>query len=190
MTLADGGYNIDDGTTCGFTAGNNSLPSTNPKLEPGGPRDNGGPTKTIALRSDSPAIDAISNGTNGCGTVTTDQRGVSRPQNSSCDIGAFELARARPESVSWKCTRSCRRFRDCWPPGSKSLTRRSAVVHPLHKQEARLPGVVECLIINLRGQIRKRCAARTPSAYLSILPRSTYGTQRSHPADPLFLLST
>ena len=36
-------------------------------------------------------MNAIPEGTNGCGTdITTDQRGVERPQGSECDIGAFE----------------------------------------------------------------------------------------------------
>jgi len=55
--------------------------------------DNGGATWTHALLADSPAIDAVS--AVSC-TISTDQRGVSRPivQTSSdtpCDIGAFEL---------------------------------------------------------------------------------------------------
>jgi CSLREA domain-containing protein len=94
-TLTDGGYNIDDGTTCGFSTANNSLPSTNPKLADN-LANNGGPTKTIALKKGSPAINAIPEGTNGCGTlITTDQRGVSRPQGSRCDIGAFEKKKRR-----------------------------------------------------------------------------------------------
>jgi len=37
------------------------------------------------------AIDAVSNGTNGCGTtLTTDQRGAPRPINTMCDIGSVE----------------------------------------------------------------------------------------------------
>jgi hypothetical protein len=49
------------------------------------------PPKTIALLAGSPAINAIPEGENGCATeITTDQRGVSRPQGSGCDIGAFE----------------------------------------------------------------------------------------------------
>jgi len=89
---SDGGYNLDDGTSCGFSAANHSLSSTEPLLDPAGLQSNGGPTRTIALRVGSPAIDAISPGTNGCGTtIATDQRGVSRPQGPGCDIGAFEL---------------------------------------------------------------------------------------------------
>jgi predicted outer membrane repeat protein len=46
---------------------------------------NGGPTRTHALLTGSPAIDAAIE----CG-VTTDQRYVDRPQGTGCDIGAFE----------------------------------------------------------------------------------------------------
>jgi hypothetical protein len=91
--ISDGGYNLDDGTTCGFSAANHSLSSVDPLLDPAGLKDNGGPTQTIALQPGSPAIDAIPVGVNGCGTtITSDQRGVSRPQGAGCDIGAFELA--------------------------------------------------------------------------------------------------
>ena len=90
-THTDGGYNIDDGNTCGFSAANNSKPDTDPLLDPNGLQNNGGPTKTIGLLSDSPAINSIPKGENGCGTeIKADQQGVSRPQGSGCDIGAFE----------------------------------------------------------------------------------------------------
>jgi uncharacterized repeat protein (TIGR01451 family) len=89
---SDFGYNLDDGTSCGFSAANNSLPNTDPLLDPAGLKDNGGPTQTIAFQPASPAIDAIPPNVNGCGTtITTDQRGVSRPQGAGCDIGAFEV---------------------------------------------------------------------------------------------------
>ena len=56
--------------------------------------DNGGPTKTHALGAGSVAIDVISVedcvDTEGA-PLTTDQRGVARPQGDSCDVGAFEL---------------------------------------------------------------------------------------------------
>jgi hypothetical protein len=32
--IIDGGYNIDDSTTCGFSAANNSMPNTDPLLDP------------------------------------------------------------------------------------------------------------------------------------------------------------
>jgi hypothetical protein len=50
--------------------------------------DNGGPTQTMALPTGSPALDVTP--VVACGVVT-DQRGVSRPQGSGCDLGAFEL---------------------------------------------------------------------------------------------------
>ena len=89
---SDAGYNVEDGSSCNFSTVNHSLPNTNPQLDPGGLKNNGGPTQTIALLPGSPAIDAIPPGTNGCGTtIATDQRGISRPQGSGCDIGAVEL---------------------------------------------------------------------------------------------------
>jgi uncharacterized repeat protein (TIGR01451 family) len=89
---SDAGYNLDDGTSCGFSAVDHSLSSTDPLLDPAGLKDNGGATQTIALVLGSPAIDAIPSGINGCGTtIMTDQRGVSRPQGTACDIGAFEF---------------------------------------------------------------------------------------------------
>ena len=51
--------------------------------------DNGGPTQTMALPPGSAAIDFVP--ANAC-PVTTDQRGVARPQGAACDAGAYELA--------------------------------------------------------------------------------------------------
>ena len=54
--------------------------------------DNGGLTYTHAIPPDSLALDIIPVGINGCGTTTTtDQRGIKRPFNNACEIGAFEL---------------------------------------------------------------------------------------------------
>ncbi|MBI5641676.1 MAG: Ig-like domain repeat protein [Nitrospirae bacterium] len=88
--ITNGGYNIDSGATCGFGSNNGSMSSTDPLLSSLG--DNGGPTQTHELLSGSPAIDVIPLGTNGCGfTINTDQRGITRPVNNSCDIGSFEV---------------------------------------------------------------------------------------------------
>ena len=88
--ITDGGYNIDDGTTCAFSADNDSLPDTDPRLA-STLAYNGGPTKTIALLRGSPALNAIPEAVNGCATeITTEQRGLKRPQGTKCDIGAFE----------------------------------------------------------------------------------------------------
>src|SRR5205823_1158570 len=75
----------------GFGPGDDStgfITGQDPKLGPLG--DNGGPVLTEALLAGSPAIDAGSpGGGNSC--VTTDARGIARPQGPRCDIGAFEL---------------------------------------------------------------------------------------------------
>ncbi len=52
----DGGYNIEDGTTCGFTAAT-SHSNTNPGLDPAGLLSNGGPTPTIGLLTGALAVD-------------------------------------------------------------------------------------------------------------------------------------
>ncbi len=53
---------------------------------------NGSGPKTQLPNIGSPVIDKIPNGTNDCGTtVTTDERGVTRPQSGLCDKGAAEV---------------------------------------------------------------------------------------------------
>ena len=94
-TFVSKGYNlIGTGNATGaFNQTGDQVGVTDPRLGP--LADNGGPTHTHALLTDSPAspaIDAIPQETNGCGTTfTEDQRGVSRPQGSACDIGAYEF---------------------------------------------------------------------------------------------------
>lgn len=80
--IVDGGGNIDDGTSCGFTAAAGSLDNTDPKLV-APPSDNGGPTPTLALGASSPAFHFAS------ACPDTDQRGLSRPP-THCDAGAYE----------------------------------------------------------------------------------------------------
>ncbi len=81
-TVTDSGTNLQfPGTTCGA-----SITSADPLLQ--SLANNGGPTLTQALSAGSPAIDA---NTEDCPPPATDQRGVSRPQGSACDIGAFEF---------------------------------------------------------------------------------------------------
>lgn len=95
-------YNLSDDNSCSaYFIQSGDLNNTAAGLEPSGLQNNGGPTKTVALLSTSPAVNAIPvSPTNYCtlvdGTtpVSTDQRGVSRPQGPACDIGAFELVEA------------------------------------------------------------------------------------------------
>lgn len=97
-TITDDGYNLDSDGTCKLNASTDK-PDTDPQLGP--LQANGGPTATMALESTSPAIDAIPVGTNECGTsITTDQRGVLRPQGSGCDIGAYEYGDIAMQSIA------------------------------------------------------------------------------------------
>jgi hypothetical protein len=89
------GYNWDDDGSCGFGAGPGDHSNAgDPQL--GALANNGGPTQTRLPDGDpSPLIDAIP--ASACQTgdaagVTTDQRGVTRPQGVGCDIGAVEVA--------------------------------------------------------------------------------------------------
>ena len=89
-TITSGDYNlVEDTTGCTFTPLTNDITGSDPKL--GLLVDNGGDTETHALLTGSSAIDKIPYGTNGCGiTIVTDQRGITRPKGSSCDMGAYE----------------------------------------------------------------------------------------------------
>lgn len=87
------GNNLDSDGTCGLTEPTD-LPNTDPMLGP--LQDNGGPTETHALLPASPAIDHIP--PENC-VVTTDQRGVPRPQGAACDIGAYEFV-PPPDTVT------------------------------------------------------------------------------------------
>lgn len=92
-TISSLGHNLDSGTSCGLTAGSD-ITNANPNLGP--LQDNGGLTWTHALLAGSQAID---NGNNGS-CPPTDQRGVSRPQGTACDIGAYEYAATADLSIS------------------------------------------------------------------------------------------
>jgi hypothetical protein len=67
----------------GGYAGTGNL-NVNPLLGP--LANNGGFTKTMALKNGSPAIDAG----NDANCPAKDQRGVTRPQRAHCDMGAYE----------------------------------------------------------------------------------------------------
>jgi hypothetical protein len=96
-TITDAGYNISDDSSCGFskTGTANNGDNVNPLLSTAGLANNGGPTQTIALNSESLAIDAVpvADCTDQDGKpIKTDQRGFPRPDfgEDVCDIGAFE----------------------------------------------------------------------------------------------------
>jgi len=89
------GYNIESpGDTCGFEQPTDQVNVSADDLKLGPLQDNGGPTMTHALGAGSVAIDVIP--TDECvdaggAPLTTDQRGVTRPQGSACDAGSVEM---------------------------------------------------------------------------------------------------
>ncbi|MEO6123317.1 MAG: choice-of-anchor Q domain-containing protein [Ilumatobacteraceae bacterium] len=87
-TVTSGGYNLSDDATCISLTQPGDL-ADNHVTTLGALGDNGGPTRTLALMAGSSAIDAA-----GTCALSTDQRGVARPQGVACDIGAFEAAGA------------------------------------------------------------------------------------------------
>lgn len=100
-SIYSSGYNLLDNwdtSHCTVFKGLSDQQGKNPDLD--ALADNGGPTQTHALESNSPAIDA--GNPLGCpdgqgGTLATDQRGYSRsPQGDNCDIGAYEFAGVAP----------------------------------------------------------------------------------------------
>jgi hypothetical protein len=80
--IVDLGHNLSSDLSCSFT-NLGSLNDTNPNL---GPLDfYGGPTQTMPLLAESPAIDA-----GGPSAPSMDQRGRTRPFGPAADMGAFE----------------------------------------------------------------------------------------------------
>jgi len=85
-TITDGGYNISsDATPSTLNATNRNLATRVSPLA-----NNSGPTYTMALATNSPAVNRVAS-TN---YPPTDQRGVVRPVGGRADSGAFELVTA------------------------------------------------------------------------------------------------
>jgi predicted outer membrane repeat protein len=112
-TMTSQGHNlIGDGSACGLaTATGDQVGSAGAPIDPRIDffADYGGPTKTVGLLADSPAIDAGNPA--GCtdfgaAAFTTDQRGSPRPTDGDgvgaavCDVGAFEAPAAPPTTTS------------------------------------------------------------------------------------------
>ncbi len=88
------GYNIASDASCAL-GGTGDLNSTNPMIGP--LAANGGPTQTHALLIGSPAIDLVP--LSSC-NVSTDQRGIARPQGAGCDSGSYEHPPTLPQQCS------------------------------------------------------------------------------------------
>jgi hypothetical protein len=111
--FASQGFNLigkTDGST-GFPSGTDLVGTINapldPKIDPNGLQNNGGPTLTVALLPGSQAIDHGNSATSN-GTPATDQRGAGFPRivdnpnaanavgGDASDIGAFEVQASSP----------------------------------------------------------------------------------------------
>ena len=97
--VVSAGYNLADDNSCvGALTQPTDLNNTPAGLDSAGLKSNGGPTPTVGLTAGSAAIDAVPVApTNFCTDASgvsgvSDQRGMVRPQNLACDIGAFEIA--------------------------------------------------------------------------------------------------
>jgi len=96
--INDGGYNVSDDNSCGFSAPSlsnqpdNAIfgPSPAPQLA-----NNGGPTQTVAIPSTSVGASLVANCTNiglpnDAFGLPTDQRGYQRP-SANCSAGAYQV---------------------------------------------------------------------------------------------------
>jgi hypothetical protein len=94
-SIVSAGFNLEGSNTCNMTMPGD-LRNTNPRLGP--LQNNGGATLTHALTPASPAIDAGSCTDASGAAVSSDERGVARPQPTGgrCDIGAVEYTPASP----------------------------------------------------------------------------------------------
>jgi hypothetical protein len=99
------GYNYSDDDTCGFSGSTDQQSAADPLL--GEVADNGGPTETQLPAAASPLLDGIPGSAcrnDGAADITTDQRGVTRPQGDGCDIGAVEVEVTAPSSSTTPST--------------------------------------------------------------------------------------
>jgi hypothetical protein len=98
---ASQGYNFSDDDSCNLTATGDQQSAGDPEL--GDLGANGGPTPTMLPADSSPLIDAIPDAdcqTGIASGISDDQRGVTRPQQTGCDIGAVEVEATPPTPTS------------------------------------------------------------------------------------------
>jgi len=84
-------YNLDTDGSC-----DNATQKTVGEIGLGTLADNGGATKTMAIDNTSAAYNAGDNST----CEAKDQRGIARPQNTTCDVGAYEVDSTAPTVIS------------------------------------------------------------------------------------------
>jgi hypothetical protein len=104
-TPTSAGYNYENGgatpPTCGLNASTDVQSGADPNLGTLGA--NGGPTNTQVPQTGSALINAIPDPGGGCPesptVITTDQRGITRPQGPGCEIGAVEVVVTAPAAA-------------------------------------------------------------------------------------------
>jgi len=93
VVVSSGGNIESPGDTCALDASIDRVNVTSIELNLGPLKDNGGATLTQAPEPPSAAIDTVENCVDAeSEPLTTDQRGVTRPQGPQCDVGAVEVA--------------------------------------------------------------------------------------------------
>jgi hypothetical protein len=104
-TVTSNGFNFSDDASCAFTnaAQGDRQNAGDPLL--GALAGNGGPTQTMLPQTGSPLIDVIPTAScqaDGASGITTDQRGLPRPEVTGglCDIGAVEVQAVAPPTPS------------------------------------------------------------------------------------------
>ncbi len=120
--IAAAQYNvIGNGANSGVMHGiNGNQVGVNPRLDSAGLQDHGGPTQTIALLLDSPAIDAGDDdlALDPAGNpLTTDERGAGFPRmiGSAVDVGAWECPNVPPTVTREGIRRWTRGRCGAWP---------------------------------------------------------------------------
>ncbi len=86
------GYNLDGDGSCSLAGAGDQSNVGSPQL--GALAGNGGTTQTMLPLAASLANGAVPAAA--CTVLTTDQRGIARPQGTNCEAGAAELAEAPP----------------------------------------------------------------------------------------------
>ena len=112
-TIVAGNTAATDANVFGTFTGTNNLTSGDPKLS--ALADNGGASKTMQPRGDSPAINAA-----GSSSLTVDQRGASRPVGAAKDIGSVEVTTTAVNPAELATTATVRPTLSWLAPGSSS----------------------------------------------------------------------